>query len=111
MSRKLPSSAVAARYGRSDRTLDRWVELGIIPRPTYIRGYKFWDEAELDAWDKARTQEEGVRRTMFSSGARGRPRKGSFDTTPPPGNEVAPVTSAEERKAENAELYPEEARR
>ena len=56
MSRKLPASAVSARYGRSTKTLDRWAEQGIIPKPRYINGFKFYDEAELDAADKIREQ-------------------------------------------------------
>lgn len=56
MSRILPASAVAARYGRSTKTLDRWAEQGIIPKPRYINGYKFYDEAELDAADKIREE-------------------------------------------------------
>jgi hypothetical protein len=68
MSKKLPTSAVAARYGKTAKTLDRWVETGIIPRPKYINGYKFWDEAELDASDSARGQ--GPPRAPVAAGAR-----------------------------------------
>lgn len=60
------------RYGRSDRTIDRWVELGIIPRPQYINGYKYWDEGELDASDEAR--EQGAPR-IPPVGARERPKQ------------------------------------
>ena len=88
MSKKLPTSAVAARYGKTAKTLDRWVETGIIPRPKYINGYKFWDEAELDASDNARGQ--GAPRVPVAAGARISPRS----TTE--GNAVDPPTSAEQ---------------
>jgi predicted DNA-binding transcriptional regulator AlpA len=47
---------VRARYGDcSDRTIDRMVKAGKLPPPQYPLGTKvpFWDEAELDASDKA----------------------------------------------------------
>jgi hypothetical protein len=34
---------LAERRGVSVRTLDRWVALGIIPEPEYIRGRKYAD--------------------------------------------------------------------
>jgi predicted DNA-binding transcriptional regulator AlpA len=42
------------RYGRAYRTIDRWIESGDIPKPLRIRGLRYWDEAELDAFDAAR---------------------------------------------------------
>jgi DNA-binding transcriptional MerR regulator len=102
MSRKLPASAVAARYGRSSKTLDRWGEQGIIPKPKYINGYKFWDEAELDAADKIR-EEVGPRFPLM-----GRQRKAeAVEPQQSQGNSVDPETSAKQRKSENAELCPE----
>lgn len=100
MSRKLPASAVAARYGRSSKTLDRWGEQGIIPKPKYINGYKFWDEAELDAADKIR-EEVGPRFPLM-----GRQKKAEAVQPLPQGNSVDPIQSAEQRMAANAELYP-----
>ena len=35
---------LAERYERSTRTIDRWVEVGVLPPPIYIRGRKFWPE-------------------------------------------------------------------
>jgi predicted DNA-binding transcriptional regulator AlpA len=55
--RLLPTSGVCARYGRSSRTIDRWVSEGVIPRPRYIRGLKYWIEEELDRCDEARPRE------------------------------------------------------
>ncbi len=95
MSKKLPTPAVADRYSKSPKTLGRWVELGIIPRPKYINGYKFWDEAELDACDNARGQ--GTPRSPVAAGGRGQPRKSTI-------SKELRSTSAEGRKTENAEL-------
>jgi predicted DNA-binding transcriptional regulator AlpA len=47
---------VRVRYGDcSDRTIDRMVKAKKLPPPQYPLGNKvpFWDEAELDASDKA----------------------------------------------------------
>jgi predicted DNA-binding transcriptional regulator AlpA len=45
---------VCCRYGRSDRTIDRWIESGELPQPIYIRGLRYWDEEDLDQRDEAR---------------------------------------------------------
>jgi predicted DNA-binding transcriptional regulator AlpA len=57
MSRKLAVRAVCARYGIAERTTDRWVETGELPKPVYIRGRRYWDEQELDQRDEARKTE------------------------------------------------------
>jgi predicted DNA-binding transcriptional regulator AlpA len=55
MSKKLlRTSSVAERYDRSQRTIDRWATTGDLPKPTIIRGHKYWDEEELDQFDDAR---------------------------------------------------------
>jgi hypothetical protein len=99
--KKLPSSAVAARYNRSFKTVDRWVELGILPKPEYINGLKYWNEQELDAADEARGR--GARRIPTNVGARSKKIIGCQSQ----GNGVDPIQSTEQRKAENAALYPE----
>jgi predicted DNA-binding transcriptional regulator AlpA len=58
--RRLPTRLVAARYSVSDKTIDRWAadaKLGF-PPPRWINGRRYWDEAELDAFDRraARTK-------------------------------------------------------
>jgi hypothetical protein len=57
----LPSSAVRERYRGlkpnskiSFRTLDRWVERGLLPPPVYFGGRKYWASEQLDAHDQAR---------------------------------------------------------
>lgn len=42
--RKLPHTLKAAQLGVSPRTLDRWVEAGIIAAPEYVNGRKFHAE-------------------------------------------------------------------
>jgi len=54
MSKLLHLRAVCARYGISDRTVDRWVEAGELPKPMYIQGRRYWDESELAQRDEAR---------------------------------------------------------
>jgi hypothetical protein len=56
MSKKfLNVRAVRARYSNvSDRTVDRWVQAGILPEPTYIRNQRYWTEESLDERDEAR---------------------------------------------------------
>jgi hypothetical protein len=90
----MPTAAVAARYRKSQKTIDRWSKIGVIPQPRIINGYKFWAEDELDASDEAR--ERGTPRTSASFADR------------PKGNTVDTTASADQRKTENAALYPSE---
>ncbi len=57
MSKLLHLRAVCARYGISDRTVDRWVEAGELPKPIYIQGRRYWDADELGQRDDARKTE------------------------------------------------------
>jgi predicted DNA-binding transcriptional regulator AlpA len=52
--RKLTARAVAARYGVVVRTVDRWTESGILPKPKYICGRRYWDRDEVDERDRTR---------------------------------------------------------
>ena len=54
----IPTRQVAARYGVTIRSVDRWSadpELGF-PAPIKINTRNYWDEDELDAFDRARAQ-------------------------------------------------------
>jgi predicted DNA-binding transcriptional regulator AlpA len=57
--RLLPDSKVAARYGISHMTLWRWDRDPTLnfPKPVRIRGRKYRDEGELDAFDAAQRAE------------------------------------------------------
>jgi predicted site-specific integrase-resolvase len=58
MPKWLPAKTVCNRYGDiSDRTLDRWIEVGALPPPVYIRRRRYWDEEVLNAHDAARQTE------------------------------------------------------
>lgn len=51
----LPAAQVWKRYGKTDRTLDRWLKdegLGF-PRPLVIRNRRYFKEAELIEWERA----------------------------------------------------------
>ena len=50
---RLPSRAVAERYDVCDRTIKRWEDTGILPRPILINGRKYWDETELEEAERA----------------------------------------------------------
>jgi hypothetical protein len=53
--RKIPSRMVQQRYSVSDRTLDRWLrdpKMGF-PEPVYINRRRYFEEAELDDFDRA----------------------------------------------------------
>jgi predicted DNA-binding transcriptional regulator AlpA len=47
-SRMLPTRSVCKRYEITDRTVDRWVENGILPPPLRINGLRYWPERELE---------------------------------------------------------------
>jgi predicted DNA-binding transcriptional regulator AlpA len=51
----IPAPQVCQRYGRNERTLDRWLkDQGLdFPRPTYIKNRRYFREAELIAWERS----------------------------------------------------------
>ena len=52
--RKLPTRAVCARYSVVARSVERWLDRPELdfPKPTFINKRRYWDAAELDAWDR-----------------------------------------------------------
>jgi predicted DNA-binding transcriptional regulator AlpA len=61
--RLLPEPQVLQRYGVSAMTTWRWdndPNLGF-PKPIYIRGRKYRDERELDAFDESRKRKADAR--------------------------------------------------
>jgi DNA-binding transcriptional MerR regulator len=54
LSRKVPSRELTERYAVTGRTIDRWLDAGILPRPMRINGVRYWDAAELDEFDRVR---------------------------------------------------------
>jgi predicted DNA-binding transcriptional regulator AlpA len=54
MSRKLTTRALQERYSVVDRTIDRWIQTGVLPQPMRINGRKYWDEAEIEERERER---------------------------------------------------------
>jgi predicted DNA-binding transcriptional regulator AlpA len=46
--RMLPTRLVCERYSITDRTVDRWLENGILPPPIRINGLRYWRQHELE---------------------------------------------------------------
>ena len=52
----LTTKHLCARYGKSDKTIDRWLEnpaLGF-PKPMVINGRRLWAEDQLQQWERER---------------------------------------------------------
>ena len=60
MTKYLPLKSVSARYGISDRTVDRWIETGDLPPATYIRGRRYWHEGVIERRRYRQTQREAA---------------------------------------------------
>jgi DNA-binding transcriptional MerR regulator len=55
--RMLPMGQVCRRYGVTDRTIDRWLERGILPVPIRINRYRYWRESDLVRFERERMAE------------------------------------------------------
>jgi predicted DNA-binding transcriptional regulator AlpA len=57
-------SAVAKRYGVSERSIDRWCKIGKLPPPVYLPGGRIplFAEDELDTWDRQATKQSAYHR-------------------------------------------------
>ena len=57
--RLLRPAEAAAKVGRSEKTLPRWIKtLGFPPPAVRLQGRPLWDESEIDSWLDA--QERGA---------------------------------------------------
>jgi predicted site-specific integrase-resolvase len=61
MTRQLPTSALCERYSVSDRTIDRWLDAGILPPPVYINRRRYWLEEELERCERERMASRELR--------------------------------------------------
>jgi predicted DNA-binding transcriptional regulator AlpA len=52
--KKLPMRALCERFGVSSKTIDRWTETGVLPKPLRINRYRYWDLGEIEAFERAR---------------------------------------------------------
>jgi hypothetical protein len=51
----LPTKRVRARYGgKSEKTIERWIELGVLPPPTWINGRRYWRRSVLEQHERDR---------------------------------------------------------
>jgi predicted DNA-binding transcriptional regulator AlpA len=52
--RKLTMRLLCDRYGVCDRTIDRWTQTGVLPKPMVINRIRFWDEEAIEERDRER---------------------------------------------------------
>jgi predicted site-specific integrase-resolvase len=52
--RKLTARNICDRYGIVDKTVERWVDAGILPQPVYINKRRYFDEAEVEQRERER---------------------------------------------------------
>lgn len=50
----LPVAQLRRRYSVCSRTLDRWLEDGILPQPVRINRYRYWRESDLERFERER---------------------------------------------------------
>lgn len=53
----LRTQAICKRYDVVPRTVDRWVQTGILPKPMVINHIRYWDANEIDRRDRKRMAE------------------------------------------------------
>jgi len=58
--RKFRTQALCERYDITSRTVDRWVQTGILPKPMVINKIRYWDEDEIDRRDQERMAEANI---------------------------------------------------
>jgi predicted DNA-binding transcriptional regulator AlpA len=46
--RKVTVRYICERFGIVDRTVDRWIETGVLPQPIYINKRRYFDLQEVD---------------------------------------------------------------
>ena len=54
MIRQLTTRALCERYSVSDRTIDRWLDAGILPPPMRINRRRYWDLEEIERRERDR---------------------------------------------------------
>ena len=64
MTRQLPARALCERYSVSDRTIDRWLDAGILPPPVYINRRRYWLEEELERCERERMASRELREAV-----------------------------------------------
>jgi predicted site-specific integrase-resolvase len=71
--RKVQARVLCQRYDVVTRTIDRWVEAGVLPEPEYINGIRYWDEDEVEERELERkrlqSEERQKRAALTEQGA------------------------------------------
>ena len=64
--RRLPATAVAARYGVVPRSIDRWLSRPELefPRPDNVNGRRYWWLSQLRHWDRSRALKAAAKVTI-----------------------------------------------
>jgi hypothetical protein len=65
----LPMRAMVDRYSVTERTIDRWLDSGILPEPLRINGIRYWRLGELELRERERMGSQTPKsktRTQFS---------------------------------------------
>jgi hypothetical protein len=65
---KLPIRLLRERYRVSGRTIDRWLENGLLPQPLRINRVRYWDLQELEELDRERRAAFGSERSSTLKG-------------------------------------------
>jgi hypothetical protein len=83
--RLLPTRELRKRYGVVTRTLDRWLEAGILPPPIRINQNRYWKEGELEQREREGMTKHAVTGAGQARPRRGRPRKvaAAIEAAPP----------------------------
>jgi predicted DNA-binding transcriptional regulator AlpA len=69
--RMLPTRLVCERYNITDRTVDRWLENGILPSPVRINGLRYWHQRELEQRERD-FQQDDARQSPPNRSGKGR---------------------------------------
>jgi hypothetical protein len=48
----LPTGLICRRYNIVDRTIDRWLARGILPKPLRINRYRYWRLSDLERFER-----------------------------------------------------------
>ena len=68
----ISASIVSQRFGVSVRTVSRWIEAGILPVPMYINKRRYFDEREIEEFErqrKVRDISEELAKPLISPGS------------------------------------------
>jgi predicted DNA-binding transcriptional regulator AlpA len=59
----LPTRDLIARYGVTDRTIDRWLSQGVLPPPVRINRRRYWRASEIEQRERERMTARSIDNT------------------------------------------------